>query len=594
MFGGPYSNLEATRAVLAEARRRQIPPERVICTGDVVTYGADGNATVDLIRSAGIHVVAGNCEEALARRARDCGCGFAQGSSCERLSAAWYAHADRELETGHRSWMGSLPRRLDVELGDAILAVVHGSLNEINRFVFASTPDRVKALDLSLAGVDGIVAGHCGLPFTQPIEGRLWHNPGVVGMPANDGTPRVWFSVLSAAAEPGSIQIEHAALSYDHKAAAAKMRDAGLPSEYAEALQTGFWPSCDVLPPAEYKATGKPLIPAVLVWRRDAPLQESLSWPAANSQTRLSAAKFQDPDRTANGERRAKVTLERLKTLWINTGTLCNLACENCYIESTPRNDRLAHITAAEVAFYLEEIERDRLGTELVGFTGGEPFMNRELPAMLEAALSRGFEVLVLTNAMRPMRRFERHLLALKARYGASLKLRVSLDHYSKELHELERGPRSWEPSIEGLTWLTANGFAVDVAGRLYSGEAEGIVRSGYGRLFAQLGIELDPWDPVRLVIFPEMDARVDVPEITEGCWEALGKSPSEVMCSSSRMVVKRNEAERPAVLACTLLAYDPRYELGPTLRESSRAVSLNHPHCAKFCVLGGAACSRS
>jgi hypothetical protein len=64
-------------------------------------------------------------------------------------------------------------------------------------------------------------------------------------------------------------------------------------------------------------------------------------------------------------------------------------------------------------------------------------------------------------------------------------------------------------------------------------------------------------------------------------------------MCATTRMVVKRKGAERPAVLACTLLAYDQRFELGSTLVESARPVSLNHPHCAKFCVLGGAACSR-
>ena len=64
-------------------------------------------------------------------------------------------------------------------------------------------------------------------------------------------------------------------------------------------------------------------------------------------------------------------------------------------------------------------------------------------------------------------------------------------------------------------------------------------------------------------------------------------------MCASTRMVVKRRGAGRPAVLACTLLAYDPRFELGGTLAEASRPVPLNHPHCARFCVLGGAACSR-
>ena len=94
-------------------------------------------------------------------------------------------------------------------------------------------------------------------------------------------------------------------------------------------------------------------------------------------------------------------------------------------------------------------------------------------------------------------------------------------------------------------------------------------------------------------MLFPEMDPAADVPEITEACWGILGKSPDSVMCASSRMVVKRKGADAPAVLACTLLPYDTQFELGATLAEASRPVPLNHPHCAKFCVLGGAACSR-
>ena len=117
----------------------------------------------------------------------------------------------------------------------------------------------------------------------------------------------------------------------------------------------------------------------------------------------LDPRKFQDPDVTADGEERASVALTRLETLWFNTGTLCNLECTNCYIESSPRNDRLVYLTAAEVAAYLDEIERDRLGTREIGFTGGEPFMNPEMLDMLKDVLERGFESLVLTNAMRPM-----------------------------------------------------------------------------------------------------------------------------------------------------------------------------------------------
>ena len=94
-------------------------------------------------------------------------------------------------------------------------------------------------------------------------------------------------------------------------------------------------------------------------------------------------------------------------------------------------------------------------------------------------------------------------------------------------------------------------------------------------------------------MLFPEMDAAADVPEITTACWGILGKAPDSLMCASSRMVVKRRGAARPAVVACTLLPYDPQFELGGTLAEAARPVPLNHPHCARFCVLGGAACSR-
>ena len=586
VFGGPYSNLQATEAVLAEAVRRAIPPERILCTGDVVAYGAAARETVALVRRAGIRVVRGNCEQALGGNAPDCGCGFAPGSACDRLAAAWYAHADRALGSEDRAWMRSLPPRLDIEVAGFRLAVLHGGVSEISRFVFASTPARVKALELDEAGADGIIAGHCGLPFSQVIGGRLWHNAGAVGMPANDGTPRVWFSVLT----PGNgLRIEHVALAYDHAAAARDMRAAGLEG-YAAALETGSWPSCDVLPPAERKAAGAPLAPGAVTWRRgDA---HEPAWPAPAAPARLDSGKFRDPAVTAKGEPRARVALNGLETLWINTGTLCNLACANCYIESSPRNDRLAYISAAEVSAYLDEIERDGLGTGLIGFTGGEPFMNRELPIMLEEALARGFRALVLTNAMKPMRRHEAPLRALKARFGDRLAIRVSLDHYTRALHELERGPRSWQPTLDGLKWLASEGFVTTVAGRLYSGEAEGLVRAGYARLFAEHGLALDAGEPADLVLFPEMDAGADVPEITEACWDILGVSPMRVMCASSRMVVKR-KGEAPSVTACTLLPYDAQFELGRTLRDACHPVPLNHPHCAKFCVLGGASCSR-
>ena len=306
----------------------------------------------------------------------------------------------------------------------------------------------------------------------------------------------------------------------------------------------------------------------------------------------LDPAKFRDPHLTAKGERRATVALKRLRTLWFNTGTLCNLTCRNCYIESSPKNDSLVYLSAAEVSDYLDEIGRDGLGTEEIGFTGGEPFMNPAFPAMLEDALRRGYRALVLTNAMRPMMKMAAPLLALKERYSRRLVVRVSLDHYSRSLHELERGPRSWGPAFAGLKWLVENSFVMHVAGRRFSGEPEAVLRAGYDRLFREYSIPIDASDPVQLVLFPEMDATKDVPEITTACWGILGVSPDAMMCATSRMVIKRKGAARPAVVSCTLLPYDPQFELGRTLREANGSVPLNHPHCARFCVLGGASCS--
>jgi len=312
---------------------------------------------------------------------------------------------------------------------------------------------------------------------------------------------------------------------------------------------------------------------------------------AGHASPRLHPAKFRDPATTARGEARASVALRGLETLWFNTGTLCNLACANCYIESSPTNDRLAYLTTAEVAAYIDEIARDGHPTRLIGFTGGEPFMNPDLPDMLEMVLARGFDALVLTNAMRPMAKVAAQMAPL-ARFGRRLQMRVSIDHPDPAVHEAERGRASWGPAVAGLQWLATNGFDVTVAGRLgFGAGGEAALRGDFARLFADLGVAVDASDPARLVLFPEMDPAADVPEITTACWGILGKTPDSVMCATARMVVK-HRGRGPSVAACTLLPYDDQFNLGATLAEAGRSVALNHPHCARFCVLGGAACS--
>ena len=306
----------------------------------------------------------------------------------------------------------------------------------------------------------------------------------------------------------------------------------------------------------------------------------------------LPASKFSDPDLTAAGEPRASVAPANLETLWINTGSLCNLSCEHCYIESTPSNDRLVYINTDEVRGLLDEIRKERFNTREIGFTGGEPFLNPDMIAILELCLQRGFAVLVLTNAMSTMLREASALERLNTVYPGKLKLRVSLDHYLEARHAEERGKRSWKPAIKGLKWLSDAGMDFSIAGRTFWGEDEAAMRRGYAEMLSEQQIRLDADSTEDLVLFPEMDSSADVPEITTACWGILNKSPNDVMCASSRMVVKHKGDDHLSVMACTLLPYDQRFNMGQTLKEAWQPIKLNHPHCAKFCVLGSGSCS--
>ena len=268
VFGGPLGNLQATEALLAAADVLAVPPARMICTGDAVAYCGDPAATLAILRAAGVAVVMGNVEESLAAESDDCGCGFAEGTACDALSGRWYAHCRAEIYAEARRWMAALPRAIRFTLGGRRLLAVHGAPSRINRYVFPSTPEAEIVAEIALAaertGAEGVVAGHSGIPFVRVLGDRLWLNAGAVGMPANDGTARNWFALLHP--EARGIAVELRAFEYDHGAAAAAMRRHGLPAGYAEALESGLWPSLDVLPPAERATTGKARAPERLLW----------------------------------------------------------------------------------------------------------------------------------------------------------------------------------------------------------------------------------------------------------------------------------------------------------------------------------------
>ena len=308
--------------------------------------------------------------------------------------------------------------------------------------------------------------------------------------------------------------------------------------------------------------------------------------------------RWRDPAVTADGSPRAHVAFRGYETLWVNTGSLCNIACANCYIESSPQNDRLAFLTASDFTPYLDELDALETGRDgpvcEIGFTGGEPFVNPHMIALIEAALARGRRVLILSNAMRPMRRpaMENGLIRLHGEYGEALAVRVSLDHHTKALHDEERGEGAFDASVDGLAWLARLGVPVSVAGRIAFAESEGEARAGFAALFEAHGVPIDVNDPSALVLFPEMDVNKAAPEISNACWDIVGADPNAMMCASSRMLIKRSGADHPVLAACTLLPYDPQFERGQTLSDAMGDTPLNHPFCAQFCVLGGASCT--
>jgi predicted phosphodiesterase len=253
VFGGPYSNLRATAAVRREADRLGIPASRVICTGDIVAYCAEPAETAAAIRDWGCHAIQGNCEEQLAAGAADCGCNFEEGTACDLLAKGWYPFAAARVPRELCDWMGSLPLQLDFGFGGLSFRALHGGGSQINRWVFASD-EQALAEEVRIAGCDVVIAGHCGMPFIARSGAATWFNPGVIGMPANDGTSDVWYGLISL--DNGAVKLSTHRLAYDHSAAAAALRRHGHANGYARTLVTGIWPSFDVLPATEKAATG--------------------------------------------------------------------------------------------------------------------------------------------------------------------------------------------------------------------------------------------------------------------------------------------------------------------------------------------------
>ncbi|GAA3636389.1 metallophosphoesterase family protein [Flavivirga jejuensis] len=249
LFGGVYSNLQALEALKQVAEHEDITPENCICTGDIVGYCSQPEETVQLFKIWKAKSIAGNVEIQLREGSEDCGCDFRKGSRCDGFSQLWYAYAQSRLSKNALKFINTLPDHITFNYAGKKVMVVHGSYFNTSEFIFKSTPWEIKSANFSVENQDVIIAGHCGLPFSHKKEGKLWINPGVIGMPANDGNSSVWYAILEG--HDGVLKYKHHTLNYNYKLTSKLMQNELLPKEYARTIITGIWDNTEILPAVE-------------------------------------------------------------------------------------------------------------------------------------------------------------------------------------------------------------------------------------------------------------------------------------------------------------------------------------------------------
>jgi predicted phosphodiesterase len=258
LFGGVYSNLQALQAIAQIAQNEGINPENCISTGDIIGYCAQPEETIQFFKNWNARSIAGNVEIQLSENAEDCGCDFTKGSRCDDFSQLWYPFAKSKLSYNSLSFISELPEFIKFNYAGKKVTVVHGSYFNTSEFIFKSTPWEQKASNFEVTESELIIAGHCGLPFSSTHDDLLWLNPGVIGMPANDGNTAVWYMILEE--KDGKIAFEHRKLHYDFGLTSRLMLDNQLPKEYANTILSGIWDNMEILPETEIQQQGKEIL----------------------------------------------------------------------------------------------------------------------------------------------------------------------------------------------------------------------------------------------------------------------------------------------------------------------------------------------
>lgn len=253
-FGGIYSNYLALEAAIRLAKERGV--DEMWALGDFGAFGPHPDRAVELIREHDISAIQGNYEESLSTNAEDCHCGYTDPRD-NHYAQISYDYTFQKTKPAYKEWMGTLPMHERLELGGQRLLLCHGSPRTINEFLWQSnTP--TPFIDRMLADNDAdlIVCTHTGIHWQRRDDrGRGVVNVGALGRPANDGKTNVWFAILST--DGRGVDVEFVPVEYDHARLAREMTDEGLPDEFVETIQTGWWTTCLEILPAKERALGR-------------------------------------------------------------------------------------------------------------------------------------------------------------------------------------------------------------------------------------------------------------------------------------------------------------------------------------------------
>ena len=253
LFGGVYSNYLALEAAIADARRRGA--EALYCLGDLGGFGPHPDRVFPLLRQAGVVCIQGNYDASVAQGAADCGCGYSdpRDTHFARIS---YEYTVRGTSTENRRWLDALPPVARISVGASRMLLCHGSPRQINEFLWeTTTPDALIEKFCRETESDVLCFTHTGIKWQRTLaSGCRAVNVGALGRPENEGTPRVWYTLVIA--DP-DLTVEFIPVHYDFETLAREMAREGLPAEFVETVRTGWWTCCLESMPVKERARGR-------------------------------------------------------------------------------------------------------------------------------------------------------------------------------------------------------------------------------------------------------------------------------------------------------------------------------------------------